>query len=264
MDNNTEREQPCSNKSRYESVLEAVLRISGWYPGRHVPFTDFEKHLNSNGKKLHDKAREFLHEFYGLGITTNYYGASGYEPWFNESLMPFLNKEKKERTLIIDFIGFGIDPKGNFWLPKFSPYDCDSDIEKITQSIMGMSCCLIGYEFSSCKEKRKLFPWFHKKSEIITPGMIDLDRCYSGSIYMTEDGQVIYPCYTGDYAEVYKNIKSFIFHKLDRFLLPCADPNDPQDADFLKNETKMEYVDYGYPDDCDLTELGVAKKQESD
>ena len=243
----TENSNSGSNKSRYECALEAILRISGWYPGRHVPFTDFEKRLNSNGKILHDKAREFLHEFYGLGITTNYYGVSGYVPWFNESLMPFLKNEKIDQTLFIDFIGFGIDPKGNLWLPKFSPYDCDSDIENITQNILGMSCCFIGSVYGSCHKKRNLFPWFHKKSEIITPGMIDLDRSYSGSIYMTEDGQIFYPCYTGDCAEVYKDIKSFIFHKLDRFLLPCADPTDPIEAEFLKNKTKMEYVDYGDP-----------------
>ena len=34
---------------------------------------------------------------------------------------------------------------------------------------------------------------------------------------------------------------------LDRFLLPCADQTDPIEAEFLKNKTKMEYVDYGDP-----------------
>ena len=100
----TENSSSGSNKSRYECALEAVLRISGWYPGRHVSFTDFEKRLNSNGKILHDKAREFLHEFYGLGITTNYYGVSGYVPWFNESLMPFLKNEKKTRHYSLIFL----------------------------------------------------------------------------------------------------------------------------------------------------------------
>jgi hypothetical protein len=52
---------------RWSAETDRVLRAAGWYPGRSVPTTEWERILHKHdGFEIHEAARRFLTEFGGL------------------------------------------------------------------------------------------------------------------------------------------------------------------------------------------------------
>ncbi|MFE0186579.1 SUKH-3 domain-containing protein [Streptomyces sp. NPDC058989] len=58
---------PVENQPRWSAATDAVLRKSGWYPGRSVPTDTWEAILREHGGfEMHKAARRFLAEFGAL------------------------------------------------------------------------------------------------------------------------------------------------------------------------------------------------------
>lgn len=55
-----------SSEPAHPEQEDGVLRLTGWYPGRRVPFETWERFLAEHGFVLHEAARRFPAEFGGL------------------------------------------------------------------------------------------------------------------------------------------------------------------------------------------------------
>lgn len=226
----------------YEAALHGILRASGWYHNRHVPFTEFRKFLEFRKEPVHSKACEFLHEFYGLGITTHRYGVEN----LREGICHPLPVEKQhEQLLIVNTMGFGVDADGNYWLPKRPFYDStDTKAFDGLRRDLGCSVCLIGYWFRRYARKeswlRRLFG--AKPRYPTTDGMLlKNNRAYF--IYMAEDGRVVTTDWCAASATVYNNYKSYFYCCFQPFIsTPEGDVATPER---IVKSVEAEYWDFG-------------------
>ncbi|MBD5129553.1 MAG: hypothetical protein HDT43_06480 [Ruminococcaceae bacterium] len=65
-----------------------MLRFFGWYEGRHIDTTEFEREMNRRGIKLSEKQLEFFAEFSGLIFMFDS------DHWYFDTLEIILTKEK--------------------------------------------------------------------------------------------------------------------------------------------------------------------------
>ena len=184
-------------------IAETALYSNGWQPGRRVPIAKFCEYLSQHGFSVHDKAREFLSEFYGIGISfVNNYA------WKKEEEIPDLLCER--------FIGFGVNP-------SYEIFHCP-DIEvhggtfiqkrKSIEIEVGSLICPIGYLFSrSCwKGKRPgIKNLFRRKNDLpLVASMMPQVKTPASYYYMLEDGRIFEPNDHATTIFIYKDYKHLI------------------------------------------------------
>lgn len=223
------------NEDYAEHVLKAVLSVNGWYPDREVPIEKIVKHLSRLGYNVHEKAKEFFTNFFGIGVSF----VSDGTVW-----RTYANKENpgKSDSLTQDFIGFGVNPSYKFDL--FTQPACPmraNEVKKLEMEF-GSTICPCGYGYRS-------YCWIPKKKTLynllwnrITPPLLpSMLRILPGfekgrvdDYYILEDGRILERGKNRAEIVVYRTYKDLIldsYRSCDQYFFDMSD--DLLDLEYL-------------------------------
>ena len=212
--------------------------MNGWYPGRNVTFSTLEKELNFRNYSVHDKARSFLHEFYGIAISQVYrnsYGGASLIPNENANLVLSGNddlsddlpiqKDMKD-SLYRWSLCFGVNQCGKVMsyrsesesfmrIRKTIEHDLESKIYKVGQEYYG-------WLSPHGKHHRTLYNFFAKKTETLVAGLfrnaspfghVFMLENANSYIFMLEDGRIVLAYYNPSEGIIFKNLRELVYTK---------------------------------------------------
>jgi len=219
------------NTLHFDVVTDTILRMNGWYPGRDVKFSSLEKELKFRGYSIHDKARSFLCEFYGIAISQvhkSYRGANLIPNDKNHLVLSghddFTMQKDMEDSLYRWSLCFGVNQRGQV-ISYRSESDSFMRIRKTIEHEMGTKLCKVGQEFYGWlslqgKHHGSWYKCIAKNAETLVAGqfrnaspfgrifMFEEAHSY---IFILEDGRIVLAYDNPSEGIIFKNLRELIY-----------------------------------------------------